>query len=297
MLYHPMEEVPEPEPEKKWLLKHVDYPNTRTGLVNRNDVTLSYNSDLKIKTIDNLNSDYIMINYNPSYITYAREYKSGESIIYDSLLVRINRSEYATSVLHVTHRETDGEKSQIQNDSTFFDYNAENHLIRIERYNRSGDEKPTYWEDYTFTNGNLTEVISSAGYKHTYTYNNQVYSLTSSYCYEVPFNTISISNWGGCWLLTNCRFLSDYLGKKSLNNISHVTIYKNAKEEQTPELYADIDYDYTYDENDLVVKVKLTGSANGTDIPEDYTTLFSYIEEGAEESESTPETTEGSTLN
>lgn len=291
-LYHPEEEKPEPEPEpepepvKHWLLKHVDYPSDKLGLVTRSDVTLSYNSELQIGAIDNQNSDYITINYTLDSITYAKDYKSSTSMVYDSLLVRINATKQATSALHVTYRETDGTKIQTQNDSTFFGYNTEGNLIRMERFNRSGDKTPTYWEDYTFTDGNLTEVLSSAGYKHIYTYNEQKYSLTSSYCYEVPFNTISISSFGGCWLLTNCRFLSNYLGKKSANNIGSVTIYKNAKEGQTPELLANLNYEYLYNEYELVTEVKLTGIVNGVEIPENYTTAFSYIEktEGEEES-------------
>lgn len=292
-LYHPEEE--KPEPVKHWLLKHVDYPDERLGLVSRADVSLSYNTKLEIETINNRNSDSISINYNPDYITYAREYKSGEAMVYDSLLVRINLNKQATSALHVTYRENKGSKVQIQNDSTFFGYDAEGHLIRMERFNRSGDKTPTYWEHYTFAEGNLTEILSSVGYKHVYTYNEQVYSLTSSYCYEVPFNTISISNWGGCWLLTNCRFLSDYLGKKSVNNISSVTIYKEGKGEEPTQLFASLNYEYGYDEYGLVVDVKITGSVNGSEVPENYVTKFSYIEKTEGEDSSMKE--EGLTSN
>lgn len=271
MLYHP-------EPIRYWLLEHVDYPDTKAGLVNRTDVTLSYSNDDQIETIDNLNADYIMINYSSDLIEYAKSNDYGTYIYYDSLLIKVNSNKQATSALHLTYREADNEKVRTQNDSTSFIYNADGYLIRMERFNRSGDEVPTYWENYSFVNGNLSEIISSAGYKHVYSYTDQEYEPVSSYCYEMPFNTISISNWGGCWLLTNCRFLSDYLGKKSANNVASVVIFKDVKEGSTPTEYASITYDFLYDEKDLVSSVEIKGMVEEIEIPTNFVTNFSYLE-------------------
>lgn len=289
-LYHPEEVVPpepdpdpEPEPQKFWLLEHVDYPDGTVGLVTRGDVTLSYSPDYLITTIDNLNSDFIKVNYKNDLVEYSRVRESGNIIYYDSLLIKINSDKRATSALHVTYRESQGVKVQTQNDSTYFGYNGEGYLIRMERFDQSGDLIPTYWEDYTFQGGNLTEIISSAGYKHVYTYNEQDYSLASSFAYEMPFNTLSINNWGGCWLLTNLRYLSAYLGNRSKNHVDRVLIYQNAAVGQASTEYADITYDYIYDEDKQVVEVEIEGFVNGNKIPENYITTFSYIEETIEE--------------
>lgn len=271
LLYHP-------EPLKYWLIEHVDYPEAKVGLVNRNDVSLYYSNDDQVKIIDNEDSDYIMVNYNPELIEYAKSNDYGTSIYYDSLLIRINPNKQAISALHVTYKETEEQKVRTQNDSTSFLYDTEGYLVRMERFSKAGDKTPTYWENYTIQNGNLSEIISSAGYKHVYIYNEEKYTPVSSYCYEMPFNTISITNWGGCWLLTNCRFISEYLGKRNKNNVAGVKIFNDVKEGKTPTEYANISYDFIYNEKGLVSSVDIRGMINKEAIPEGFTTVFSYLE-------------------
>lgn len=278
MLYHPEEGGEPSEPVQKiWLLEHIGYPSEdKIGIIVRNDVTFSYTDEVWIlKSIDDAGGSSIKVDYRANEVVYSMKREVGSYTYYDSLLVRMNKDKFAESALHRTYREAmqqeTTERQRIQNDSSYFVYDGEGYLKRLERYNVSGSQTPTYWEKYTVTNGNITEIKTSANFEYIYTYDNSEHSASAGYCYEMPLNTISISN-GGCWLLTNLTFLSEYIGKRSKNNVIRTVIT------QDDIRYGDITYEYLLDENKQVASVKMLGFVNDMDIPEGYITTFSYLE-------------------
>jgi len=297
MLYHPEEENPNPDPEKIWLLQHIDFPpDEELGIVVRDDATFSYTDGTwTLKSIDNSGGSFIKVDYRDKEVIFSMKNETTSAIRYDSLLLRINSNGYVESALHVTYNENTSEdgasKVQILNDSTSFIYDAQGYLKRLEGFNESGDEVPTYWENYTIDNENVKEISTSVGYKHIYTYDDLEHSISAGYCYEMRFNTISISQYGGCWLLTNLPYLSKYTGKRNKNNVIRTVIMQDADPTQVIQAgaeqaqYADISYSYTSDENSLVTKVKMAGYINGKDIPDDYNTVFSYLEKEVEKEE------------
>ena len=272
MLYHP-----EDETKSHWLLEKIDYPKERLGLFGKNDIAFSYVNDGALATINNANSDFISLTYNNDVVAYSKVRNSGSSIYYDSLLIKLDDKKCATYALHVTYQEliANKEKERTQNDSTHFTYDKAGYLIQIDRYSVSGNKIPTYVEKYKIENENLVEVMTSLNYQYTYAYDNSEHSIPAEFCHEMPRNTYSSSR-GGCWLITSLPFLSEYLGKRSKNNVTHVTIMQNVKEGMTPVKYGDIDYAYTYDTNNLVTNIKTSGSVNGREVPENYITTFSY---------------------
>lgn len=287
MLYHPEDGNEPSEPTQKiWLLEHIDYPSSdELGMIVRKDVTFSY-TDMEwvLNLIQETIGNSIKVDYKDNEVIYSMKRGIGLYIYYDSLLVRINNDKFAESALHRTYRELLQEegasKERIQNDSSYFAYDGAGYLKRLERYNVSGAQIPTYWEEYSVTNGNIIEIKTSANFRHIYTYDNLEYSIPSGYCYEMPLNTVSISK-GGCWLLTNLTFLSEYLGKRSKNNVIRTVIMQDMQDEDSVR-YGDITYEYSFGENKQVASVKMLGFVNDLDIPENYVTTFSYLEKEIE---------------
>lgn len=280
LLYHPEEENKPSEPiQKIWLLEHINYTSDENlGMAVRNNITFSYTDNTwKLKSIDSGSNSIIIVDYRNNEVVYSMKRQTELYTYYDSLLVRI-KNERAESVLHRTYREliSLGQPSRIktQNDSSFFTYDGDGYLKRLERYNKSGDTTPTYWEEYAVANGNINEIFTSSNFRHAYIYDNTEHSRAASFCYEMPLNTIS-SIKGGCWLLSNLAFLYEYTGTKSKNNIIRTIITKEGEESIR---YGDITYEYVLDKNDQVSSVKMLGFVNGMDIPDNYTTTFSYLE-------------------
>ena len=279
MLYHPGEEEPSVPTQKTWLLEHINYTSDKDlGMVVRDNITFSYTNDIwKLKSIDNEGSNLITVDYLDNEIVYSMKRQIGLYTYYDSLLIQV-KNERAESVLHRTYQELislgQSSRQKTQNDSSYFAYDGEGYLIRLERYNKSGDTTPTYWEEYTITNGNVSKILTSSNFKHTYTYDNAAHSIAASFCYEMPLNTISSTS-GGCWLLSNLPFLYEYTGTKNKNNVIRTVITKKNEESIR---YGDITYEYTIDENNQVISVKMLGFVNEMDIPDNYITTFSYLE-------------------
>ena len=150
-------------------------------------------------------------------------------------------------------------------------------MIRMDHYDYSGNNNSlSYSEEYVITDGNITEV-TSAGYHHIYTYDKTAYIKSASYVYEMPLNTISIKSRGGCWFMSSLPFLSaKYLGKSSVNNVTRTVIQKISKGEIVSD-YADIGYEYTLDENNMLSTVKLSGTVDGKSIPDDFISTFSHF--------------------
>jgi hypothetical protein len=279
MLYHPEEEPS--TPSKTRLLQKVDYPEGGLQLADRQDLTFSYTAGLLVKQITNLQLEVLNVDYKEGWVFYSRiRQSSTENNIYDSIQVKLDKNKRAMYALHGTYIEyidEDGnpkiEPGQV--DSTAFIYDAEGYLKQLKRYSSSTSEVPTYTETRTIQNGNITEIMTSSMYKYTFTYDNQEHSIPAGFCYEMPGNTHSLIK-GGCWTLANMAFLSDYLGKRSSNNVINAVITRNYEIGYVD--YANISYTYTFDENELVTQVKMTGIVGETQIPDNYITTFSYIE-------------------
>ncbi|WP_029904312.1 hypothetical protein [Prevotella sp. 10(H)] len=297
MLYHEKEEDPDPgpptppEPTYYWLLESVDYPqlkgNDKLNMQERDDFVLTYNEADSIIVIDNDGGDYIKIDYKGNnYMAFSR-IRSGATAkqrTVDSLLIYLNENRQIDYALHVTHTETfsqDGDLTsnrQTWNDSTAFKYDAEGYMTDMLHYDYSGNNNSlSYSEKYTIVDGNITEAIS-ADYHHIYTYDDTENIKSSSYVYEMPLNTISIKSRGGCWFMSSLPFLSaKYLGKASKNNVVKTVIKKIDPKGGDSYDYADINYEYTLDENEMLSEVKLKGTVNGKDIPDDFISYFSHF--------------------
>lgn len=283
MLYH--EREPEPEPEYYWLLESVDYPEyNKLEMQSRDDFTLTYNDADSIIIIDNDGGDYIRVDYKDKFFSFARvRGSSATSRTSDSLLIYLNENKQIDYALHVTNTETfkDGElvsNRRTWNDSTVCKYNAEGYMINMDHYDYSGNNNSlSYAEEYVITDGNITEVTSSAGYRHIYTYDKTAYIKSASYVYEMPLNTISIKSRGGCWFMSSLPFLSaKYLGKASVNNVSR-TIIKKTERNGSESDYADIAYKYVLDDNNMLSTATLSGTVNGERIPDDFVSKFSHF--------------------
>ncbi|MFV0420524.1 MAG: hypothetical protein ACK5KT_17595 [Dysgonomonas sp.] len=287
MLYHPEEgNEPSDPPQKVWLLEYIDYPSLNDlGMIVRNDISFSYaDEDWTLKLIEEVGNNVIKVDYKAGEVIYSMTRNMGLYTYYDSLLVRINNDKFAESALHRTYRESaqqeNASKIQMQNDSSHFTYDDMGYLKRLERYNVSGDQIPTYWEEFTVIGGNIVGIKTSANFRYIYTYDNSEHSIPAGFCYEMPLNTVSISK-GGCWLLTNLTFLSEYLGKRSKNNVIRTVIMQDTQDGDSVR-YGDITYEYSSDENEQVASVKMLGVINSLDIPENYITVFSYLEKEIE---------------
>jgi hypothetical protein len=287
MLYHEREPEPEPEPEPEyyWLLESVDYPEyNKLEMQSRDDFTLTYNDADSIIIIDNDGGDYIRVDYKDKFFSFARvRGSSATSRTSDSLLIYLNENKQIDYALHVTNTETfkDGElvsNRRTWNDSTVCKYNAEGYMINMDHYDYSGNNNSlSYAEEYVITDGNITEVTSSAGYRHIYTYDKTAYIKSASYVYEMPLNTISIKSRGGCWFMSSLPFLSaKYLGKASVNNVSR-TIIKKTERNGSESDYADIAYKYVLDDNNMLSTATLSGTVNGERIPDDFVSKFSHF--------------------
>lgn len=270
-LYHDRENV-----EHYWLLEKVQYSNTEYGL----NKAFSYTNDDVKRIIDIKNSDLITIDYlEGNVISYSKIRNLGSINIYDSLLVKINGDNRAAFAYHVTYNENIANevKAQTQKDSTAFTYNSAGYLVQLDRYNNTDPSSdPTYWEKYTIENNNLTLIETSSNYIFNYSYDNQPYNNITAFCYEMPFNTKSLSQ-GGCWLLTNLSFLSEYLGKKSNNNIESIIVTQHSAAGGNNQI-TNISYNYTFDENRNLIGATMSGTINTEQIPENSVISFSYLE-------------------
>lgn len=272
-LYHPVE-----DPEIKWLLKTVDYPTDNPGFTTRLSQTFFYTDDEQVTKITNPSAtdSLLRIDYKPSKIALSRLTKSGTTLTYDSLILKLNDKNQTEYALHVTYTEREGkEKTKSNDDSTVFVYDAAGYLIQFDRYSYTGiNSSLSHTEKHTITDGNITQIDITSGrytYKYNYTYDDKEHALPAEYCYEMPLNTSGLS---GCWLFTGMPFLEDYFGKRSKNNIIHVTAESTVNGVSTP--YGDITYNYTFDENNLVTQVEMSGtSRTGTEF-ENFITKFSY---------------------
>lgn len=287
MLYHEKEPEPEPEPEPEyyWLLESVDYPEyNKLEMQSRDDFTLAYNDADSITIIDNDGGDFIKVDYKDKFFSFSRIRSSlATSRTTDSLLIYLNENKQIDYALHVTSTDTfkDGELTSSKRtwtDSTACKYNTEGYMVNMDHYDYSGSQRLlTYAEEYVITDGNITEVTSSAGYHHIYTYDKTKYTLSASYVYEMPLNTISIKSRGGCWFMSSLPFLSaKYLGKSSVNNVSR-TVIKKIDRNGVESDYADIEYKYVLDENNMLSTATLSGTVNGQSIPDNYVSKFSHF--------------------
>lgn len=271
MLYHPAK-----KPVFYWLLKSVNYPDGKLGTLSQKDFTLSYNNNDSLKMIDILDSEFILVDYSDKRVSFSKWAQSNTTIVYDSMLVQLNDRKQAEYILHLSYMG----KEPLINDSIALFYNSEGYLIQLESYKTTDDPSSLrHTEKYTIENGNIIDVLSTTDgipiYKHTYTYDNTEHVSPAEYCYAMPYNTMAFAA-NECWLLNNLPFLSKYLGKKSKNNIVR-TIITPLTEKRESYVYGDIKYDYTYDENKMVSKVKISGTVNNNPVPDEYTTTFSYL--------------------
>ena len=105
-----------------------------------------------------------------------------------------------------------------------------------------------------------------------YTYDDKEYAAPSDYCYEMPRNTFNMAS--TCWLMASLPFLSEHMGTKNKNNIIQAEIIQMEGERK----YADIKYNYTFDENNLVSQIVMSGTTKYNKTFENYITSFSYIQ-------------------
>lgn len=283
MLYHPQE--PEPEkPEYYWLLKTVDYPDENPGFSSRSDQTFTYTNDDLMKTIksSNLKDSTIVIDYLNNKISYSRIIISNETTTYyDSLLVFLNSKKQADYALHVRHTEkitNNGVTKNISiNDSTTFVYDAAGYMQQLDHYDKTGVASSlNYSEIYTVVDGNITEISTSKDYKFIYSYDDKPHAAPSEYCYEMSRNTFNMAT--TCWLMANLPFLSEHMGNRSKNNVVQTEIVNTKNSTK----YADIKYDYTFDENELVSKIIMSGLTKNDKTFENLITSFSYIQKEKE---------------
>lgn len=281
MLYHPQEEEPEPEPEYYRLLKTVGYPEDNPGFSTRYSQEFTYTDDdlMKIITSSNNNDSPIVVDYiSDSKVSYSRIIEqSTTTVYYDSLLVSLNDKKQAEYALHVRYTERTSSKETTKtisiNDSTTFVYDAAGYILQLDHYDKTGVESSlNYSETYTVADGNITEVLTSKGYQFLYTYDDKEHAAPSEYCYEMPRNTFNMAT--TCWLMANLPFLSDYMGTRSKNNIIQAVVTNT----NNGSIYADIKYDYTFDENNLVSQIEMSGTTKNNNTFENYITTFTYIE-------------------
>ena len=285
MLYHPQEPEPEipQEPEYYWLLKTVSYPDESPGFTSRSGQTFTYTDDDLMRTIksSNIKDSTIIIDYLNNKISYSRIIRSSETVTYyDSLLVFINSNKQADYALHVRYTEKtsngDVSKNISINDSTTFVYNADGYMQQLDHYDRTGiTSSLNYSEIYTIVDGNITEVTTSKGYQFIYSYDDKTHAAPSEYCYEMPRNTFNMAT--TCWLMVNLPFLSEYMGTRSKNNIIRTEII-NTKDNTK---HSDIKYDYTFDENELVSQISISGVTKNETF-ENLVTSFTYIQKEKE---------------
>lgn len=272
-LYHPIE-----DPEIKWLLKTVDYPKENPGFTTRLSQTFFYTDDeLVTKIVNPSASDSLLkMNYWPDKIALSRLTKTSSTTTYDSLILKLNDKMQAVYALHVTYNQREGKgKTKNNDDSTTYVYDAAGYLIQFDRYSYTGNNSSlSHTETHTIVDGNITEINITSGrtsYKYTYTYDDKEHAIPAEYCYEIPLNVSGLS---GCWLFPNMPFLSEYFGKRNKNNVIHMTGERIINGAITP--YGDISYKYTFDENNLVTQVEMSGISSSKTEFEKFITSFSY---------------------
>ena len=271
-LYHPIE-----DPEIRWLLETVDYPEENPGFTIRNPQTFFYTDDELVTKITNPSATDSLLkkDYSLNKISLSRLIKTASTTTYDSLILKLNDKMQAEYALHVTHVQPEGgNKTKNNHDSTTFVYNAEGYLIQFDRYAHLEDTSPTDTEIHTIVDGNITEINithNNYTYKYTYTYDDKEHAAPAEYCYEMPFNVSGLS---GCWLFTKMSFLSEYFGKRSKNNVIHMRGERTVNATTIP--FGDITYQYTFDENNLVKQVEMSGTSRTGTSFEDLITAFSY---------------------
>lgn len=282
-LFHPPQEEPEPEPEIPeyyWLLKTVTYPEDNPGFSFRYSQEFTYTDNDLMKTIQssNIKDSAIVIDYiSDRKISYSRLIKQSESTIYyDSLLVFRNDKKQAEYALHVryTERTSNGKVSKqvAINDSTTFIYDDAGYIKQLDHYDKTGvTSSLNYTENYTIKDGNISGITTSKGYRFVYTYDDKEYAAPSDYCYEMPRNTFNMAS--TCWLMASLPFLSEHMGTKNKNNIIQAEIIQMEGERK----YADIKYNYTFDENNFVSQIVMSGTTKYNKTFENYITSFSYI--------------------
>lgn len=271
---------PPVEPEYYWLLEEVDYPEGNTNFTDRNDQKLTYTDNDLMRTIKGSEeSDYLItIDRMGNKISYSRIRESESTTFYDSLLVILNNKKQVDYALHVIYSEkktTNGSsKTRTQNDSTVFKYDATGYVIKMDHYDYSGkDTSLSYSETYTIENDNVIEILTSKNYRFTYTYDDLPHAAPSEYCYEMPRNTFNMST--SCWFMNNIPFLSEFTGTRCKNNIVGVVIIDEQKQ-GAPVKYADVKYKYTFDDNDLVSEIIMSGTIKKKEF-KDLKTSFSYL--------------------
>lgn len=287
-LYHERPDEPEPpiivEPEYYWLLENIDYPSDLPGFITRPSQTFTYNDEDIVKVITSAKEGdpEIIVDYNADKISYSRVRESGSTTYYDSLVVVLNSRNYADYIIHLTYQERirEGEpvKTKSIDDSTAFKYDADGYLIKLESYRTTGENSSlSNTEEYTYESGNLVKSLSTARtvtYQYIYAYDDKEHARPTEFCYEMPFNVTSLGQ--SCWMFPNLPFISDYLGKRSKNNVIRTEIIRTAKEGAF-EPYADINYEYSFNENGLVTSAKLSGMGPGNKVFEDLEIRFSYL--------------------
>ncbi|MDH6307727.1 hypothetical protein M2451_000176 [Dysgonomonas sp. PFB1-18] len=272
-LYH----EPEAEPPKTWIVEKVNYPEKRFGLIDRNSLVFSYDDEYQMTLLAIPQSEEYKIDKldKDKCVSYSKSRESGSTIIYDSILVKLDAGGRAMYSRHVTYKETNNEgeisKERSQNDSVHFTYDAAGYLILMQSYSHAGDTQSRYEEEYVIENGNIKEISTSKGVNYTYTYDDTEYEPVTKYAYEMPLNTQSLKG-ASCILVTNLVYISDYIGKSNKNNVLSVVASKGGEQ------YAELAYAYTFDEYKLVSEVKISGTINNQTIPDDYITTFTYAE-------------------
>lgn len=272
-LYHEKE-----EPQIKWLLKTVGYPDENPGFTSRPIQTFYYTDDDLVNKIKNPTNDSLLkIDYKADRISLSRMAEYSNYTLHDSIILVLNTQKQAKYALHVRYYEyQNGQKTKNTDDSTIFTYDAEGYMIQFDRYSVTGvSQEPSHTEKYTIVDGNLTESNLTTGqtrYRYTYTYDDLEHAIPAEYCYDMPRNTSVLT---GCWFFTNMPFLSDYFGKRSKNNIIRTVTERSLRNEDFAP-YGNTTYEYTFDENNLVTAVKMSGVSKTNNEFVGLTTTFSY---------------------
>lgn len=273
-LYHEKE-----EPQIKWLLKTVGYPDENPGFTSRPIQTFYYTDNDLVNKIKNPTNDSLLkIDYKADRISLSRMAEYSNYTLHDSIILVLNTQKQAKYALHVRYYEyQNGQKTKNTDDSTIFTYDAGGYMIQFDRYSVTGvSQEPSHTEKYTILDGNIVESNTATDiykYKYTYTYDNKDHVNPAEYCYEMPRFTSSLTN---CWLFTNMSFLSDYFGKRSKNNIIRTVAERSPKKDDNYTPYGDITYEYTFNENNLVTAVKMSGVSKTNNEFVGLTTTFSY---------------------
>lgn len=267
MLYHDKEEpIEPPKPVDVWLLTQVSHTKEGTLPYSRSDIALFYDGEDRINEFGNVGAvTNTAIQYLDNGIIITKSSTSGNVSTYDTIHIAFNAQKQAKYAVHTTYSKrslASGERVDLTNlDSTVFVYGSEDYLTQMIHYKiRNNEYYVSYEETFSVNAGNVTEMINNAGERYTYTYNQEDHKHESEFCHEMPRNVNSA--YSKCWTLQLLPIISDYLGKKSKNNVSSVNI-EYPQGTSISNKYTKIIYDYIYDDNQLMDRAKMSGLISG----------------------------------